>query len=82
MTKCAICVNLRPNFVKKGELMAEEKVKLDVEKCVGCGICVDTCEKSVLEMADDVVKVAHPEKCDGCNSCVEACPNEALTLSE
>ncbi|HCG76760.1 MAG: 4Fe-4S ferredoxin [bacterium (Candidatus Ratteibacteria) CG_4_10_14_3_um_filter_41_18] len=62
--------------------MAEEKVKLDVEKCVGCGICVDTCEKSVLEMADDVVKVAHPEKCDGCNSCVEACPNEALTLSE
>ncbi len=62
--------------------MAEKKVKLDEEKCVGCGICVDTCEKGVLEMTDDVLKIAHLEKCDGCNSCVEACPNEALSVSE
>ena len=62
--------------------MAEKKVKLDEKKCIGCGICVDTCEKGVLEMPDDIVKIVHLEKCDGCNSCVEACPNDALSVSE
>ena len=62
--------------------MAEKKVKLEEEKCVGCGICVDTCEKGVLEMGDEVVKIAHLEKCNGCNDCVEACPNDALSLSD
>ncbi|MCK4245405.1 MAG: 4Fe-4S binding protein [Candidatus Omnitrophica bacterium] len=62
--------------------MAEKKVKLNEEECVGCGVCVDACEKDVLEMTDDVVKIVHQEKCDGCNSCVEACPNEALSVSE
>jgi NAD-dependent dihydropyrimidine dehydrogenase PreA subunit len=50
----------------------------DPDACVGCGICVDVCPRSAVEL-DDLPKI-HEDLCGGCGECIEACPRGALTL--
>jgi len=56
-------------------------VTIDVDKCAGCGECVDICPNEVLEMKDEKAAVANDD-CVGCESCVETCPEEAITVEE
>lgn len=51
---------------------------IEVEECVGCGICVDVCPQEVLELADGVVEVGNEDACVGCGDCVEECPMGAI----
>jgi len=54
-------------------------IKIDSEKCVGCGACTGTCPVEVLEMRDG--KVAYKgDGCIECGACVSSCPVEALSL--
>ncbi|KAG9393818.1 hypothetical protein J8273_4681 [Carpediemonas membranifera] len=53
---------------------------IDVEKCVGCGACVDTCPEEVFEMQDDKAVVINADACVECEACIEACPEEAISL--
>ncbi len=55
---------------------------IDVDKCEGCGQCVDTCPAEVLEMQDGKAVVAHEDECLECESCVEVCENGAIQLVE
>jgi len=50
------------------------KPKVDTEECTGCGVCVDSCPNEVLDLDDEVVKVAKDSDCDGCGTCAEECP--------
>lgn len=54
--------------------------KVDLDKCTGCGSCVDVCPNEVLEIENDKCKVARPDDCTECESCVEECPEGAITL--
>ncbi len=54
-------------------------VKVDLEKCIGCGACIDTCPVSALEMDGDKVKV-DADTCVDCGACVDGCPVEALSM--
>ena len=56
-------------------------VTIDVDKCAGCGECVDICPNEVLEMKDEKAVVVNDD-CVGCESCVETCPEEAITVEE
>jgi len=56
-------------------------VTIDVDKCQGCGECVDICPNEVLELKDEKAVVANDD-CAGCESCVETCPEEAITVAE
>ncbi|MGB9791265.1 MAG: 4Fe-4S dicluster domain-containing protein [Thermacetogeniaceae bacterium] len=56
--------------------------KVDLEKCSGCGTCVDVCPSEVFEMENDKSKVARPDDCTGCETCVEECPEEAIVLED
>lgn len=57
-------------------------VKIDLDKCKGCGECIDICPNEVLEMADDKANVVNPDECAGCESCVEVCEEGAITVTE
>jgi len=54
--------------------------KIDLEKCTGCGTCVDTCPMGVLELKDDKAYVANPDECTECQACEAACPNNAISF--
>lgn len=54
--------------------------KVDLEKCTGCGACVDVCPSEVLEIENDKCKVSRPDDCTDCGSCVDECPEGAITL--
>jgi len=56
-------------------------VEISEKKCIGCGLCVQTCPFDALTLVDGVVQV-DPDKCTNCGACVEVCPTEALALDE
>ncbi len=56
-------------------------VEVSKKKCIGCGLCVQTCPFDALTLVDGVADV-DPEKCTNCGACVEVCPTEALVLDE
>ncbi len=57
-------------------------VTVDVDKCVGCGECVDVCPVEVYELQDGKAVAVHEEECLGCESCVEVCEADAITIEE
>ena len=52
---------------------------VDIDVCTGCGICVDECPLSAIELVNDKAKV-DAEECTECGTCVDECPNEAISL--
>lgn len=55
-------------------------IKVTVEWCKGCEICVAFCPKNVLEMEGGKVKVARPEDCIKCMLCELRCPDFAISV--
>jgi NAD-dependent dihydropyrimidine dehydrogenase PreA subunit len=57
-------------------------VRLDAEKCVGCGGCIGRCPFGLFA-ADGGGRVAvRSGQCAGCGLCVQTCPAQALALQE
>jgi ferredoxin len=54
-------------------------VKIDLEKCSGCGACVDACPSEALKLVDEKV-VVDSDECVDCGVCVDECPEGALEL--
>ena len=66
-----------------GEEAAKKRpavIKVNLEWCKGCEICVAFCPADVLEMEDGKVKVARPENCTKCMLCELRCPDFAITV--
>lgn len=57
-------------------------VKIDEEKCTGCGLCVSPCAEGAIEIKDGKARVIKEELCDGAGFCIGACPEGALTVEE
>ncbi len=53
---------------------------VDLEKCAGCGICVDVCPAGAIEVNQQAV--VNDEACTGCAACVSECPNEAIVIAQ
>lgn len=53
-------------------------VKIDKEKCNGCGSCVETCPTQAISLVDS--KATVNEQCIDCGACIGACPTQAITL--
>ncbi|MGL4362905.1 MAG: 4Fe-4S binding protein [Cellulosilyticaceae bacterium] len=62
--------------------MGKKVIQIDEEKCIGCGICANTCEQSALEIIDGKAKVVRQDACDGIGRCLPVCPVDAITFSD
>jgi len=60
------------------------EITIDLNKCVGDGICVEKCPMNVLEIATvgrkKIAQVAHAEQCIECHTCELECPYEAIKV--
>lgn len=54
-------------------------LKVYLERCKGCGICVAFCPKQVLELSElEKVVVAREQDCIKCKQCEMRCPDFAI----
>jgi len=53
-------------------------LRIDIETCIGCGVCEEVCTFGAIEVVDGVAVVN--EKCTLCGSCVDNCEAGALTI--
>lgn len=57
-------------------------VKIDEEKCDGCGSCVPSCAEGALRIIDGKAKLVSEVYCDGLGACLGECPQGAITIEE
>jgi len=61
-------------------------VKVDVEKCTGCGTCVDACPVTVFELREvegkTVSVVVGEDQCIVCRACEVQCSEGAIAIVE
>ena len=55
---------------------------IDTDECSACGICVDTCAQSVLDIVGDSAEAVNEDSCIGCYDCVEECPMGAIDIED
>ena len=61
--------------------MAKRKVvKIDEEKCTGCGLCIPNCAEGALQIVDGKAKLMSDKFCDGLGACLGYCPEDAITV--
>lgn len=60
--------------------MKNHQVKIDTEKCIGCGLCAKTCVAHNIELKDKKARVVLDE-CVMCGQCTAVCPKEAISIS-
>jgi NAD-dependent dihydropyrimidine dehydrogenase PreA subunit len=56
-------------------------VKIDEEKCNGCGACIISCAEGALKIVDGKAKLISEKYCDGLGNCLD-CPQGAITIEE
>ena len=57
-------------------------VKIDEEKCTGCGKCVAPCAEGAIQIINGKAKVLFEELCDGMGFCIGICPEGAISVEE
>lgn len=70
-----------------GTIQAMDKVRIQVERCKGCGLCVEVCVRGHLVMSRELNRAGYsyvqtvPErKCTGCGLCFRMCPDVAIEV--
>ena len=62
--------------------MIRKIIRIDEEKCNGCGACAAACHEGAIGMVDGKAKLMREDYCDGLGDCLPACPTGAITFEE
>ena len=62
--------------------MIRKIIKIDQERCDGCGLCVDACHEDAIAIIDGKATLIRDDYCDGLGNCLPACPVNALSFEE
>ncbi|HOD34904.1 MAG TPA: ATP-binding protein [Syntrophales bacterium] len=69
---------LHPRIIERHEFRSGKTARIDLEKCVECGKCVDLCRFDAISPAFVVDKIS----CEGCGLCGRICPAGAVVMEE
>lgn len=62
--------------------MVRTIIKIDQEKCNGCGLCVSACQEGAIGLIDGKAALLRDDYCDGLGNCLPVCPTEAISFEE
>ena len=62
--------------------MKRRIIRIDEEKCSGCGACASACHEGAIRMVDGKARLIREDYCDGLGDCLPACPAGAISFEE
>ena len=62
--------------------MIRRIIKIDEDKCDGCGLCAEACHENAIAIVDGKATLIKDDYCDGLGDCLPACPREAIAFEE
>ena len=60
--------------------MIRKIIRIDEEKCNGCGACAAACHEGAIAMVDGKARLMREDYCDGLGDCLPACPVDAISF--
>jgi len=75
------------NFKKTKGSSKIGKIKINSERCKGCGYCIQFCPLNLIHFSPDLNRKGYypaifddNNKCTGCGICALVCPDTAITV--
>ena len=62
--------------------MKRRIIKIDEDKCTGCGACIPDCPEGALQVIDGKARLVSDLFCDGLGACIKNCPMDAMHIEE
>lgn len=62
--------------------MIRKIIKIDQDKCNGCGACATACHEGAIDIIDGKAVLTREHYCDGFGDCLPACPMDAISFEE
>lgn len=60
--------------------MERQIIRIDEEKCDGCGVCIEGCPEGALQLIDGKARLISEITCDGLGACIGDCPQGAIEV--
>ena len=64
----------------KNSMVLRNIVKIDENKCNGCGVCIPACTEGAIQIVDGKARLVKDIYCDGLGACLGKCPQDAITV--
>jgi ferredoxin len=81
-----MCINRLVIYIKfLGGIINMREIKIEINKCVGNGVCTDICPTGAIELYEvgggrKKVRVKDIQLCVECHSCQQHCPHDAIKV--
>lgn len=62
--------------------MIRKIIKIDEERCNGCGLCKTACHEGAIDIIEGKAKLVRDDYCDGLGDCLPVCPTGAISFEE
>lgn len=62
--------------------MKRKVIRIDEEKCTGCGLCIPNCPEGAIAVIDGKARLVGDLLCDGLGACLGHCPEGAIAVEE
>jgi ferredoxin len=62
--------------------MRRKIIRINHDKCTGCGLCIPDCPEGALQLIDGKARLVGDLLCDGLGACISTCPEGAILIEE